>query len=199
MRYWHGGDFETSLRSTEEYIEKRKTRSGKVYFVSRSQYFADNVINVKAILIYVTYQQSGFYCKIRKSEFRNHQKIRRHHWLIATVVLYPKLGVGVGSGEEGEKGQFGFRKAIDALCSKTESIMNGREVFVEHIIGFSQLNKRRRIHFYLTPVGQFVVCVSTLIVMYLIDPSRALAETFYGYRRVIRCRTTVTGSRIRQH
>ena len=58
--------------------------------------------------------------------------------------------------------------------------MNGRDVFAEHIIGFAQLNKARLIHFYGTPVGQFVVWVSTLIGMYLSDPSWVLEGTFMG-------------------
>ena len=43
--------------------------------------------------------------------------------------------------KEGEKGGgiSGLRKATDALCSKTECIMGGRDVFTEHIIGFAQL------------------------------------------------------------
>ena len=179
MRYGRGEDFETSLRSTEDYIEQRKTRSGKVYFFSRSQYFVDNVINVNAILIYVTLQHRGFWCNFRKSDFRNRQKY------VAIVGSLPRRYCvrsleSVGSGEDGREGMFGLRKAISALCSKTESIMNGRDVFVEHIVGFAQLNKRRRIHFYRTPVGQFVVWVSTLIGMYLSDPSWASGGTFMG-------------------
>ena len=82
--------------------------------------------------------------------------------------------------ERGNERKVRIRKAIDALCSETESIMNGRDAFAENIIGFAQLNKACLIHFYRTPVGQFVVWVSTLIGMYLSDPSWASGGTFMG-------------------
>ena len=86
----------------------------------------------------------------------------------------------MGGDGRGPGGIFGMRKATDSPFSKTECIMGGRDVFTEHIIGSAPLNKWYRIHFYRTPVGQFVVCASTLIGVYLSEPPWAPKETFMG-------------------
>ena len=94
LNYWHGDDFETSLRSTEDYADQCKSRSGEVFFFPRSQYVVDNVINFKAILILGRCLTPWFFIliwEIRISESPYH---RRRCRIYTQVVLYLSFRVG---------------------------------------------------------------------------------------------------------